>query len=217
MKNKLYLLLTFSPIFWLIGFFLSILCNLNWFKKRSLVSLSSFVYSSELGEYSRIFNGVILRRSEVGKYSYIAPKSNIVNTKIGNYCSIGPNVQICLGLHPLNFFSTHPCFYDQGNFLYGKKSPHKFNNVLGSVTIGNDVWIGANVIILDNLTIGDGAVIAAGAVVTKNIKPFSIVVGVPAMHLRFRLSKEDRATVTRSNWWNDSPDMVDFDLLKNIK
>jgi len=48
------------------------------------------------------------------------------------------------------------------------------------VTIGNDVWIGARVIILPGVTIGEGAVIGAGAVVTNDVKPYTIVGGVPA-------------------------------------
>ena len=48
------------------------------------------------------------------------------------------------------------------------------------VTIGNDVWIGANCTILQGVTIGDGAVIAAGAVVKSDVPPRAIVGGVPA-------------------------------------
>lgn len=48
------------------------------------------------------------------------------------------------------------------------------------VTIGNDIWIGANAVILPGVTIGDHSVVAAGAVVTKDIPPHSLVAGVPA-------------------------------------
>ena len=48
------------------------------------------------------------------------------------------------------------------------------------VTIGNDIWIGANAVILPGVTIGDHAVVAAGAVVTKDIPPHTLVAGVPA-------------------------------------
>jgi len=48
------------------------------------------------------------------------------------------------------------------------------------VNIGSDVWIGANCIILPGVTIGDGAVIGAGSVVTKSVKPYCVVAGVPA-------------------------------------
>lgn len=53
-------------------------------------------------------------------------------------------------------------------------------HVHDSVTIENDVWIGANVIILPGVTIREGSVIAAGAVVTSEIPAFSIAAGVPA-------------------------------------
>ena len=48
------------------------------------------------------------------------------------------------------------------------------------VTIGEDVWIGANACVTDGVTIGDHAVVGMGAVVTKDVAPWSIVAGVPA-------------------------------------
>ena len=54
------------------------------------------------------------------------------------------------------------------------------------VTIGKDVWIGANVLILPGRTIGDGAVIGAGSVVTKDVGPYTVVGGNPARLLRVR-------------------------------
>jgi len=50
---------------------------------------------------------------------------------------------------------------------------------VGKVTIGNNVFIGADAIILPAITIGDNVVIGAGAVVTKNIPSNSVVVGNP--------------------------------------
>ena len=52
------------------------------------------------------------------------------------------------------------------------------------VTIGNNVWIGANCTILPGVTIGDDAVIAAGAVVRTDVPPRAIVGGVPARVLK---------------------------------
>ena len=48
------------------------------------------------------------------------------------------------------------------------------------VTIGNNVWIGCNVIVLKGVTIGDGAVIAAGSIVTKDVPAGALVGGNPA-------------------------------------
>lgn len=56
----------------------------------------------------------------------------------------------------------------------------------GKVRIGNDCWIGYGAIILSGVTIGEGAVIAAGSVVTKDVAPYAIVAGVPAVELRKR-------------------------------
>lgn len=47
------------------------------------------------------------------------------------------------------------------------------------ITVGNDVWIGANVAVLPGVTIGDGCVIGAGSVVTRDIPAHSLAVGNP--------------------------------------
>lgn len=52
------------------------------------------------------------------------------------------------------------------------------------VTIGRNVWVGANATILSGVTIGDDAVIAAASVVTKDVPAGSIVVGSPARVVR---------------------------------
>lgn len=59
-------------------------------------------------------------------------------------------------------------------------------HVLKKITIGSDVWIGANSIITAGVSIGEGAVVAAGAVVTKDVPPYSYVGGVPARVLKLR-------------------------------
>ncbi|RMI37235.1 maltose acetyltransferase domain-containing protein [Streptomyces triticirhizae] len=52
------------------------------------------------------------------------------------------------------------------------------------VRIGNDVWIGANVVVLPGVTIGDGSVIGAGSVVTKDVPERVVAVGNPCRVLR---------------------------------
>lgn len=54
------------------------------------------------------------------------------------------------------------------------------------ISIGNDVWIGANVVVLRGVEIGDGAVVGAGAVVRESIPPRAIAAGVPARVIRMR-------------------------------
>ena len=55
-----------------------------------------------------------------------------------------------------------------------------------SVTIGNDVWIGAGAVLLPGVTVQQGAIVGAGAVVTKDVEAYSIVGGVPARPLGSR-------------------------------
>lgn len=47
------------------------------------------------------------------------------------------------------------------------------------IKIGNDVWIGGNVVILAGVTIGNNVVIGAGSVVTKDIPDNVVAVGNP--------------------------------------
>ena len=48
------------------------------------------------------------------------------------------------------------------------------------ITIGDNVWIGGNVLVCPGVTIGNNAVVAAGAVVVKNVEANTVVGGVPA-------------------------------------
>lgn len=59
-------------------------------------------------------------------------------------------------------------------------------SVRASITIGEDVWLGVNVVVLKGVTIGTGAVVAAGAVVNKSIPENQIWGGVPAKFIKNR-------------------------------
>lgn len=84
--------------------------------------------------------------------------------------TIGENVHITDGVK----FITH----DGGTLLYRSKVPDL--EITKPIVLGNDVYIGNNVILLPGVTVGNNVVIGAGAVVTKDIPDNSLVVGVPA-------------------------------------
>ena len=58
------------------------------------------------------------------------------------------------------------------------------------IRIGNNVWIGGNVVILPGVTSGDGAVIGAGSVVTRDVPAHTLAVGNPCRPLR-KIDEED--------------------------
>ena len=58
---------------------------------------------------------------------------------------------------------------------------------ISPLVIGNDVWIGDDVIITAGCChIGDGSILATGAVVTKDVEPYCVVGGNPAKIIRHR-------------------------------
>lgn len=134
-------------------------------------------------------------------YSHLRP-----NITIGNYCSFAPGVRIFRANHKMELFTTHPITYGA---LGGNKKMVELNQK--HLTIGNDVWIGANAIILPGCeNIGDGACIGAGSIVTKDVPPYAIVVGNPAKILRYRFDKETIERIQESKWW-----LLDKDTLQN--
>ena len=59
-----------------------------------------------------------------------------------------------------------------------------------SITVGNNVWFGAEVTVCPGVTIGDNCVIAAGSVVVKDIPANSVAVGNPCKVIRKVSEKE---------------------------
>lgn len=68
--------------------------------------------------------------------------------------------------------------HDGGTLLYRHQVPDL--EITKPITVGDNVYIGNNVIILPGVTIGNNVVIGAGAIVSRNIPDNSLAVGVPA-------------------------------------
>jgi acetyltransferase-like isoleucine patch superfamily enzyme len=90
---------------------------------------------------------------------------------IGNYVNFGGNASIWdTDFHPLDFED---------------RRLHNENRIKAiPVVIGNDVFIGANVMILKGVTIGDRSIVGAGSVVTKSIPEDEIWAGNPACFIK---------------------------------
>jgi len=105
-----------------------------------------------------------------------------LNCRVAGPLSIGTDVMMAPGV--MIFTQNHETS-DLSVPMRLQTAPKK------KVTIGNDVWIGANALIMPGVSVGDGAIIAAGAVVTKNVDSYAVVGGNPARVIKYR-NKENK-------------------------
>ena len=141
---------------------------------------------------------------DIGDYSYGWPRitdyGEGIRLKIGKFCSIGHEAVFMLGgEHRLDMVTTYP-FANFFPFASHIQDTHP--RIKGDIVVGNDVWIGHSAFILSGVTIGDGAVIGARTVVSKDVAPYSIVGGVPARHIRFRVSEDLIPGLLAIAWWD---------------
>jgi len=60
-----------------------------------------------------------------------------------------------------------------------------------TIIVNDDVWIGYGAILLSGIQVGRGAIIAAGSVVTRDVPPYAIVAGVPAIFIGMRFTEDE--------------------------
>lgn len=175
---------------------------------KSRISSSAIVLRGCSFEgHNSVGNNTYLSGTSLGYGSFVGFGCEFSNCKIGRYCSLGSNIRVVSATHPLSgFISTHPAFFsDTYWFHYVKESKfkeHLTNEDGYECTIGNDVWIGDNVLILGGCKIGDGAVIGMGSIVRHDVPPYTIVAGIPAKEIRKRFSGETIESLKRIEWWN---------------
>ena len=96
---------------------------------------------------------------------------------IKDHVMFGPNVTIISGDHRIDIVDKPMATLNDDD-----KLPE--NDM--EVVFEGDNWIGENATILKGVNVGYGAVIAAGAVVVKDVKPYTVVAGVPAREVKKR-------------------------------
>jgi putative colanic acid biosynthesis acetyltransferase WcaF len=95
---------------------------------------------------------------------------NLGDLTIGNRVVISQNAYLCGGTHD----------YTRAAYPLVRKS----------LTIDDDVWIGAGAFLCPGVRVGQGAVVGARAVVTKDVAPWTVVAGNPARVIRQRVIKD---------------------------
>jgi len=111
--------------------------------------------------------------AKVGKNVYIGQEMIVFDSGRTELLTIEDNV----GIAPCCIILIHTA---PGTPLHDKIYPTQSK----PVTIEEGVWIGARVTILGGVTIGKHSAVAAGSVVTKNVPPYTLVGGVPAVTIR---------------------------------
>lgn len=148
------------------------------------------LFATKVGKDFKMRTGsmILNRNVEIGDFS-----------SIGRYSIIGDGGDLKIG-----------SFVMIGSFCHIAPANHKFTdwerpmNMQGtsskSTTIEDDVWIGSGVIVLPGVTIGKGAIVGAHALVTKDVKPYTIVGGVPAVFIRDRFDKDTAEKARKINF-----------------
>ncbi len=163
-----------------------------------------------IGEYSVIHSGTIIKDNvKIGSHCSIGTDPEIINnefksglvinehTIINNFVSINlgtkKNTEIDKGCYIMSHtFIAHDC-------LIGEKSVITSGvRVLGNVTIGKEVYLGANSVVHQNCNVGDLGLLGANSLAKDTLKSGIIYAGNPAVpkkinHVGFKKSKLDES------------------------
>ena len=156
--------------------FIQLIFNLLYtFKSKFRVWIYSHFFP--IGYGTVILDGFNVRnpnKIQIGKRCFVNINCFIQGAggvSIGDDVLIAPNV---------SFYSENHIFENSRKRINEQGFERK------PIKIGNDVWIGANVVLLPGVILGDGCVIAAGAVITKSFPKNSVIGGVPGKLLKVR-------------------------------
>ena len=154
------------------------------------------LYEDQTGERNAILTEILGERNEgvflqgpvtfhygvhtkIGKNTFINFNftcQDDAEVAMGENCNFGPNVTIVTPVHPM--------LADERRALRGPDGEAMRLCWAKPVRIGNDCWLGANVVVCPGVTIGDNCVIGAGSVVVRPIPANSFAAGNPCKVIR---------------------------------
>jgi acetyltransferase-like isoleucine patch superfamily enzyme len=133
-------------------------------------------------------------RLEIGPHAYFEPgvwlTSDEGRISIGGGSLLNLNVMVAavesvtIGEHCM---LANGCLVTDGNHRFDDPAtpvPWQGFTSRGPVTIGDNTWLGANVVVTSGVTIGRRAVIGANSVVTEDVPEFTIAAGAPARMIK---------------------------------
>lgn len=146
---------------------------------------------AEIGAGTKVWINVQIREgASIGEECILSKDVYIDHgVRIGHRCKIQNSVSVYNGVTIGNevFVGPNACFTND-------KVPRAQNPdwTITPTIIGDGASIGANATIVCGVTIGEFAMVAAGSVVTRDVEPYSLVMGSPARHVGFVDKKGNR-------------------------
>ena len=181
-------------------------------------SVRKYVDESDIIDiFSEIENDKKPAYTKCGKYSSGPLCNHWMVERVGAFSSFAEGCDVVLN-HTVDYISTHgflyagkeatpilpKSYYDRkdADWYFPGVIPKRGAHKARRITIGNDVWLGKNVIITNGANIGDGVIAGAGAVITKDVPDYAVVGGVPARLIRWRYPREQAERLKAVAWWN---------------
>ena len=162
------------------------------------------VTASRFGRWCEVGRGARILNTDFGDYSYCDRFADIANADVGKFCNIAAMTRIGPTDHPMTTASLHHFLYRSNYYWDDAEGDAAFfaRRAARRVHLGHDTWIGHGAIVKPEVTVGLGAIVGAGAVVTRDVAPWTIVVGNPARPLRRRFPPETAARMEALAWWD---------------
>lgn len=147
------------------------------------------------------------------------------NCSFGQNCVVGPRVSIGNGVKVQNNVSIYEGVICEDDVFLGPSMV--FTNVLNprsfivrkheykKTLLKKGCAIGANATIVCGITVGEYALVGAGSTVTKDVKPFALVYGVPAKQVGWVSKAGHKLTFDKDNMATDPYDQSQYKLINN--
>ena len=149
---------------------------------KTFVHESSYIDDNVIiGEDTKIWHfSHVQRDAKIGSGCTIGQNVNIAsNVIIGNYVKIQNNVSVYEGVELHDYVFCGPSMVFTNIKLPRSEFPQNDSDLFLKTIVKKSASIGANATIVCGITIGEYALIGSGAVVTKDVPPYSLVIGNP--------------------------------------
>ncbi len=153
-------------------------------EKEYFVHESSYIDEQvKIGKGTKIWHFCHVQKgAEIGENCSLGQNVNIANNvKIGNNVRIQNNVSVYEGVElEDNVFCGPSCVFTN---VKTPRAHYPVHGIYDKTLIKNGASLGANSTVVCGHTVGRSAMVAAGAVVTKNVKDYALVAGIPARQI----------------------------------